>query len=78
MPIKFTDNHICEKCKKSFEWNYFQLIRQNVGSTTFKVEAMPQGKTLVHNFQQRDIGIYEVEVNCPHCDFDNHFSFTAK
>ena len=78
MPIIITDNHTCEKCGKFFEWNCFELIRQNIDSPQFKVEPMPQGKTLAHNFQQRDIGIYDVEVNCPHCNFDNHFSFIVE
>jgi len=32
MPIIFTDNHTCERCGKVFEWNYFELIRQNINS----------------------------------------------
>ena len=78
MPIIFTDIHTCEKCKNVFEWNYFELIRQNINSKRFKVESMPHGITLVHSCQQRDNGIYDIKVNCPHCDFDNHFTFIVK
>lgn len=78
MPIIFTDNHTCEKCGKAFEWNYFELIRQNINSPQFVVESMPLEKTIVHICHQRDIGVYDIEVNCPFCNFDNHFSFNAK
>lgn len=74
MPIKFTDNHTCEKCRKKFEWNYFELKRQNINSSRFEVESIPHDKTLAHGFQQRDVDTYDVRVNCPHCEFDNHFS----
>lgn len=77
MPIVFTDNHHCEKCGKLFEWNYFNQMRQHIDSSQLEVESMPQGKTLVHSCQQSDEGIYEIQVNCPYCDFDNHFKFVA-
>lgn len=73
MPIIYTDNYRCEKCGKIFEWNYFELKRQKINSTIFEVETMPHRKTLAHNFNQVDINTYYVEVNCPYCDFDNHF-----
>lgn len=78
MPIIFTDNHTCERCGKVFEWNYFELIRQNINSSQLKVEPMPHGKTLAHSCQQRNNGIFDIEVNCPHCDFDNHFTYSVK
>jgi len=79
LPIIFTDDHTCERCKKVFEWNYFELIRQkNIDSPQFKFEPMPHGKTLAHSCQNRNNGIYDIEVNCPHCNFDNHFTFIVK
>jgi hypothetical protein len=61
MPIKFTDNHECEKCGKIFEWNHFEIIRQNIDSPQFKVESIPFNKTLVHICQQRDLGVYDIK-----------------
>ncbi len=78
MAIIFTDNHICEKCGKIFEWNYFKSERQKIDSPQFKVESYPYGKTLVHSFRQRSSGIYDIGVNCPYCDFDNHFSISIE
>lgn len=78
MPIIFKDKHTCKKCGKAFEWNYFDLIRQNINSPQIKVETMPHGLILVHSCQQRGNGIYNIEVNCPHCDFDNHFTYAVK
>jgi len=78
MPIIFTDNYTCERCGKVFEWNYFELIRQNIDSPKFIVESMPQGKPLAHSCRQRDNGFYDIEINCPNCNFDNHFTFIAK
>lgn len=77
MPIIFTDKHTCQKCGKVFEWNYFELIHQNIDSPHFTVETVPL-KTLVHSCQQKDIGVYDIEVNCPNCDFDNHFTYIVK
>lgn len=78
MPIMFTDDHVCEKCGKTFEWNYFELIRQNIDSSQFKVETIPCGKILAHSCQKKSNDIYDVEVNCPYCDFDNHFTLLVK
>lgn len=75
MPIIFADIHTCKKCRKEFEWSCFELTRQNIDSPQFKVETIPQGITLAHKCQQRDNGIYDIEVNCPHCNFDNHFTY---
>jgi len=74
MPIKFTGKHICEKCKKEFEWNYFELQRQKDKFDMPIVEEIPR-KILVHNFYKNNEGNYSVEVNCPFCDYDNQFSF---
>ena len=78
MPIIFTDNHVCEKCGKIFEWNYFKIIRQNIDSPHSEVETMPCGKNLAHSCQNKSDDIYNIEVNCPYCDFDNYFTFNAK
>jgi phage FluMu protein Com len=78
MPIIFTSTHTCEKCGKVFEWNHFELRRQNINSLEFIIEPMPHDITIAHNCHQRDIGVYDIEVNCPHCDFDNHFTFYTK
>lgn len=78
MPIIFTDSHICERCGKVFEWNFFELIHQNIDSPQFIIETIPSGVTLAHGCQQKDNGIYNIEVNCPSCNFDNHFTFIMK
>lgn len=76
MPIKFTDTHICEKCGKTFEWNYFELTRQHIDSPNLTVERIPTDKTLVYRFGKNNDGCYDVAVNCPYCDYDNHFSYS--
>jgi hypothetical protein len=78
MPIIFTCTHTCEKCGKVFEWNHFELRHQNISTPGFKPEPMPRDITIAHNCHHRDIGIYDIEVNCPHCNFDNHFTFYDK
>lgn len=78
MPIILTDDHTCEVCGKAFEWNHFELKRQNINSSEYNPEPMPHRKTIAHNCHQKDIGIYNIEVNCPHCNFDNHFIYIAK
>lgn len=77
MPILFAGSHVCEKCKKLFEWNYFEQKRQRINSD-IKPEIVPQDKTLAHYCCQRANGVYDVEVNCPHCDFDNHFCYKGE
>lgn len=78
MPIKFTGDLVCEKCGEDFEWNYFELIRQNIHSPQFTVECIPCRKTLVHSCQEKSCDIYDVEVNCPFCGFDNHFTYKLR
>jgi hypothetical protein len=63
---------------KVFEWNYFELIRQNIGSPQFIVEIMPRNRTLVHSCRERDNLTYDIEVNCPHCNYDNRFTYIKK
>lgn len=53
MPAIFSDNHICEKCGKKFEWTYFKLKCQNINSPNLKVDSIPSGKTLAHDVHQR-------------------------
>ncbi len=74
MPIKFTGNHTCEKCKKSFVWSYFDLPRQRTESDMF-VDTVPNDKTLAHTCNPNNNNGYDVEVNCPYCDYDNHFVY---
>ena len=77
MPIVYADVHTCEKCGRVFKWNYFEPKRQRIESK-LTVESIPHGITLVHSCHQRDNRIYDIEVNCPYCDFDNHFPFIIK
>lgn len=74
MPIKFTGNHICEKCFKSFKWNYFEKIRTRMSSASYVAETIPN-VTMTHSFKANSEGGYNVAVNCPYCDYDNHFTF---
>lgn len=78
MSIKFTDTHICENCGKVFEWNYFELKRQNIDSPQYIFKLMPQERTLAYSCHERDNLIYDIGVNCPHCDYDNHFTYIVK
>ncbi len=72
MPIKYTSEHICEKCGKLFKWSYFEQIRTRSDSRIHFVEDVPN-KTLAHSFTENDNDTYSVEVNCPYCDYDNSF-----
>ena len=74
MPIKFTNNHVCEKCHKSFEWNYFETKRCKLNSDEAVVEIVPN-VTMAHSFFKNSETGYEVEVNCPYCFYDNHFTY---
>lgn len=74
MPIIFTAFRICENFGKKFEWNCFKLNRQRSDSQSLTIERPPFEKTLAHSCEQRDDNAYDVEVNCPHCGYDNHFS----
>ena len=73
MPIKYTGNQVCQNCHKSFEWTFFEMIRQKISSPNIIIEDIPN-KTLVHYFRKVD-NHYDVSVNCPHCDYDNIFIF---
>lgn len=75
MPIKFTGNHTCEKCKKSFEWSYFDLPKQRTENAVL-VDTIPENKTLVHTCTANGNNGYNMEVNCPYCDYDNFFKYT--
>lgn len=76
MPIIFTGSHICDKCKKAFKWNYFEIPRQKISSQQLMVETIPPNITLVHFCKKNGNGVYKIGVNCPYCDFDNIFTFS--
>lgn len=75
MPIEFTDTPVCKKCGKTFEWNYFESIRQHIDSPALIVEELPTDITMVHSFYKNSDGSYDIAVNCPHCYYDNHFVY---
>lgn len=72
MSIKYTANHICEKCGKKFEWNFYDQRRSHLESESLFVEEIPN-KTLAHSFIKNADSTYNVAVNCPYCDYDNLF-----
>lgn len=78
MPITFTGDYVCEKCGEEFEWNYFELIQQNIDSLQFNDECILYKKTLVHSCHEKSCDIYDVEMNCTFCGFDNHFSYKLR
>ena len=73
MPILAQGKHICEKCGESFDWCLFELKRDRITSSSYHVEAYPEGITLV-NKRQTATGEEYYEAICPHCGYDNHFS----
>lgn len=75
MGIKFKAEHVCEKCKKTFEWNDFELKRQNISSEHFDPETLPSGLVLAHMVEHKERGIYLIGVNCPFCSYDNVFLY---
>lgn len=78
MPVMFSDKHVCEKCKQLFEWHYFDLMRQKMTSQFFVIETIPSGTTIAYYCQRSIDNSYNIKVNCPHCDFDNHFTHKPK
>ena len=73
MPIKYTEQHTCEKCGCNFEWNYFEYAKQKLGSPIFHVETIPDNSARISG--KNPNGGYNVEANCPHCGYDNRFIF---
>lgn len=73
MPIRYSATHICENCKKQFEWICFQHIRTKLSETPYVNDAPPANKTLAYLFEKNADGTINVAVNCPHCDYDNQF-----
>ena|GEM_PF-4854091 len=78
MPVKFSGKQKCEKCGEEFEWKYFELERQRISdpSNQLIVESLPVNITLAHACRMNNDGTYSVQVNCPLCDWDNHFQFS--
>ena len=78
MPIKFTENHICDFCGYSFEWNYFELYRDRMGAPFYRVDSKPLDKCYTVEFKPQGNGVYNVVVNCPKCKKENRFQFIQK
>lgn len=74
MPIEYSATHICDKCKKEFEWIYFNQIRTKLSETPYVNDAPPANKALTYFFQKEFDGKINVAVNCPYCDYDNQFT----
>ena len=78
MPIKYEGNHVCERCGESFKWIYFEPLKQKLSQGKFVVEDIPTDKTLAYEIKTDDQGNKTVYVNCPYCDWDNHFEFIPR
>ena len=76
MPIIFEGEHICEKCQKSFNWCYFDFFRRHRNGVS-DVDTIPNGKNIAHHVYPRG-NVYSVEINCPHCDYENRFDYQKK
>lgn len=76
MPIEYSDTHICDKCKKKFEWIYFHQVRTKLSETPYINDVPPANKKLVYLFQESDNGLINIGVNCPYCNYDNQFTIT--
>lgn len=71
---------ICEneRCKRKFTWIYFELERSRLGDNNYIVNEIPADKgTLVYSYIPSNTGA-SVRVNCPYCDYDNHFDVEKK
>ncbi len=75
MSKKYRGTHICEKCNKSFDWIYQDIIRNKLGCSIIEI---PDDTKLVSNFTKDDDGNYNVVVNCMHCDYENQFFYRDK
>lgn len=73
MPITYSEKHICEKCGKEFEWMHFDFIRNRMTDRQYTAEVIPN-ILQAYYFHLNDNGSYDVKINCPHCEWDNHFS----
>lgn len=78
MPIIFSAIRVCEKCDETFKWHCFRLSRQKISSEPIMSEPMPLAITLAHVCDLIDNDIYDVQVNCPFCGYDNHFDYNRK
>ena len=75
MPIKYASQHICENCHKKFEWIEFEGIRNKATDSHYVAEVIPS-TTKAYHIEQNSDGDYDVRVNCPYCDYDNHFTIS--
>lgn len=73
MAIYFEAQHTCEKCRRSFEWCYFEPVR-NRFDNIIHVEEVPNNKTIAHQVHLHN-GKYSIEINCPYCDYENRFVY---
>ena len=73
MPIIFEAVHTCEKCQKSFDWCCYDLPRCRTNSVS-DADTIPNGKNIAHHVYKRG-NVYSVEINCPHCDYENRFDY---
>lgn len=73
MPIIFEATHICEKCGKEFNWCNYDFPRKRTNGIS-EVDDFPNGKNIAHHVHQNG-NVYSVEINCPHCDYENRFDY---
>ncbi len=74
MPVVFKGNYRCQKCKKQFDWVYFETIRTKLGSAPIIVETLPQ-EPIAHIVGKDQQGISQLSVLCPHCRYENIFLY---
>ena len=76
MPIVFKGKHLCEECKKHFEWVYFELEKSKLSSGVFMVEKIPN-KPKAYRIETIN-NKHRIFVNCPHCGYDNRFIYETE
>lgn len=81
MSVIFTATHTCERieCQREYKWNCFEQTRRRTNDLTPNdIESLPaKDRATAHLCEKKDDGTYYVEVNCPYCDFDNHFTYNS-
>lgn len=80
MAIKFTGNHVCANCGKTFEWCYDEPIRvrSDAPVSSYVVEELPQGKSVAYECASMGNDHYIVSVNCSKCGEENRFDYSPK
>lgn len=72
MPIYFEGKSECKRCRKTFDWVHYEMVKSSVRAGRIQFERLPS-LPWARTVRKIDENQIEYTVACPHCDLLNTY-----